>query len=136
MSSDEDTHVRYTVSRQAQGKACNKNTTCLRATSHEWIYIRVPARASKMADQCAKYGCNSTSVSLQRAFFTKKTRIISSNCSAEAICRSWPICYCLEKWNWTLTHTHTPNHYNPVDLGHNEVAATPILHAIIIHIYS
>ena len=35
------------------GKACNKNTTWSRAMSCELIYAQAPARASKMADQCA-----------------------------------------------------------------------------------
>ena len=32
------------------GKACNKNTTWSRATSHEWIYTQALARASEMAN--------------------------------------------------------------------------------------
>jgi len=45
----------------------------------------------------------------KRLFYEKKkttTRFKSSDCSAEAIHRSsWPIRYCLEKSNWTQTHT-------------------------------
>ena len=50
-----------------------------------------------------------TAATLEFCIFTKrlfheKTRYISSDCSAEAFCRSsWPICYCLEN---RTGHTH------------------------------
>ena len=90
------------------GKARNTNTTWLRAMSSEWIYARVPARAGKMADRCANTAATQILYLREEAVSRKKTRSKSSDCSAEAICRSsWPICYCLEKSNGTHTHTYT-----------------------------
>ena len=46
-----------------------------------------------------------------KRLFYKKKPYKSSDCSTEAIRRSsWPICYCLEKSNWTHTHAHTHTH--------------------------
>ena len=110
-ASDEDTHVRYTVSRQAQGKACNKNTTCLRATSHEWIYVRAPARASKMANQCAKYGPTRLLYLCKEPFLQKKHLLFQA---IAALRRFVGLGRFVTVWKNGTGHSHTHTHTQPL----------------------
>ena len=110
----EDAHVCYIASRQTQWQSPYKNTTWLRATSCEWIYAWMPARASKMVDRCTNTAAARILYLREEAVLRKIPRFKSSDCSAEVIRRSsWLIRYCLEKSNRTHTHAHTPNYCNP-----------------------
>ena len=90
------------------GRARNKYTTLPGATSREWIYAQVPARASKMVDQYANTAATQILYLHEEAVLWKTPHFKSSDCSAEAIHRSsWQIRYCLEKSNRTHPHPTT-----------------------------
>ncbi len=60
-----------------------------------------------MANRCADMSATRILYLREETVLRKQTHYKSSDCSAEAICRSsWPIHYCLEK----LNRTHTPTH--------------------------
>ena len=106
------TRALYTVRPKHNGKA-NKNTMLSRATSREWIYARAPTRASKMTNPCTNMAATQILYLREEAVLQKTPHFKSSDCSADAICRSsWLIHHCLEKSN--RTHTHIHNYCYPV----------------------
>ena len=104
-----DTHIRYTVSRQAMAKhKARTKTPRGQEQRHVNGYARVPARASKMAHQCANMAATRILYLCKEAVIRITPCFKSSNCITEAIHRSsWPIRYCLEKSNQTHTHPTT-----------------------------
>ena len=106
-SSDEDAPMRYIASHQTQWQSQWK-TPRGREQCHMNGYTLGHLRGQGKWPTGAPIWLPLEFCSFVKRLFYRKTHYKSSNCSAEATRRSsWPICYCLEKSNWTHTQTHT-----------------------------
>ena len=90
------------------GKARNKNTTWSRATSHEWIYARVPARASKMANRCTNTAATRILYLREEPFYEKKL-VLNQAIAALRPSVGLPGRFATV-WKNRTGHTHTPTH--------------------------